>query len=85
MRTSGHKSGASIRSYACRLSERKRRGISSTLARALGDDTENSRDASDIPQLNAQEVLDIFSDDNMFVEVDTPPVQPRLLLDQQLP
>ena len=58
-----------------------------TLSRAFGDDTENSRDAisSDIPQQNAQEVFQVFTDDNTFVEVDSPPVQPQLPLDQQLP
>ena len=82
MRSSEHKSEASIRSCACRLSESKRHEISSTLSRALGDDIENSRDASDILQLNAQEVLENFSDDNMFVEADPPTVQPKLPLDQ---
>jgi hypothetical protein len=43
MRTTGHKSESSIRSYSSRLSDGKKRDISSTLARAAGIETDENR------------------------------------------
>ena len=74
MRTSGHKSEASIRSYSSRLSESKKREISSTLSRALCDQSVKSEESSvagnHIPELSEQELMEVFSDENMFVQVD---------------
>ena len=61
---------ASIRSYAkpCRLRYGYRREISFTLSRVFNDDTEDNQDASVFLQLNAQEMLEVFNGDNIFVE-----------------
>ena len=64
MRTSGHKSEASIRSYSSRLSESKKRENSSTLSRALCDQSVKSEESSvagnHIPELSEQELMEVL-------------------------
>ena len=78
MRASGHKSEASIRSYACRLSEDKARQMSDHLSEQLfrehkAANNKENNSALDLTDLPEQQLLDIFSDDNMFLEVNPTP------------
>lgn len=80
MRISGHKSESSIRSYSKRLCESKQRDISDTLARSMKPAsiptvepnqpvqtvTSGSVAIDDLDILN-----EVFSDDNLFLEVET--------------
>lgn len=77
MRASGHKSESSIRSYACRLSESKKREISTCLSNTLvneqketmvNEQKENTP-SLDLSGISEDQLLDIFSDDNIFVEL----------------
>ena len=78
MRASGHKSEASIRSYACHLTENKARQMSNHLSEPLFEDYEEENKTAndkennsslDLTDLSEQQILDIFSDENVFLEV----------------
>ncbi|XP_052679231.1 uncharacterized protein LOC128160024 [Crassostrea angulata] len=73
MRASGHKNESSIRSYACRLNEPKKRQMSDCLSSALGTVNKNPTE-SHIDQENSissltQEDLDAIFNDTTFDEI----------------
>ena len=71
MRASGHKSEASIRSYACRLTEDKQQQMSDHLSDSLFGDNKMSNDKENDSalDLSEQQIMEIFSDENVFLEV----------------
>lgn len=73
MRASGHKSEASIRSYSYRLSEEKKREMSDSLSDTLScnknDFVSKKDDENQFDDISEGELLDLFSDDNLLVEI----------------
>ena len=78
MRASGHRSEASIRSYSSRLTESKQREMSDCLSKPFKNESVHSIPAgttsSPVKELSEQEMLAIFSDDNMFSELPLSPI-----------
>ena len=83
MRASGHKSESSIRSYACRLSEKKKKELSATLSNVLKkpevipvvSSSENVKSTctpqnlSNICDISQDELNAIFNDENVFQDI----------------
>ena len=69
MRASGHKSESSIRSYSKRLTEEKQRTMSDTLGNVLNSTTPSIQP---YPELSEHEILSLFQDENMFMELEAP-------------
>ena len=77
MRASGHRSEASIRSYSSRLTESKQREMSNCLSKPFKNESVNllpSTAPSPLTELSEQELLTLFSDDNIFSELPQPPI-----------
>ena len=77
MRASGHRSEASIRSYSSRLTESKQREMSDCLSKPFKNESVNfipGTTSSPLKELSEQELLTIFSDDNMFSELPLSPI-----------
>lgn len=69
MRASGHKSESSIRSYACRLSENKKREMSDCLSGVLQPCMSHKSNSSDVmADITPEELNSIFNDENVFLE-----------------
>ncbi|XP_061169503.1 uncharacterized protein LOC133178844 [Saccostrea echinata] len=71
MRASGHKSEASIRSYACRLSDPKKREMSDCLSGVLGSRDDQKENENVALEDITMEELDAIFNDSTFSEVPT--------------
>ncbi|KAJ8309960.1 hypothetical protein KUTeg_011825 [Tegillarca granosa] len=75
MRASGHKNESSIRSYSCRLSESKKRqmseclSLSTALNSSVSDKADNNTSIGNIDDISADELNEIFNDENLFQEI----------------